>query len=314
MHIYPTLAYSQLHGVCEMRAILQKILFFSAAFACLGWALFSLQQVRIQRSFIPQQMDSFYLPPQQVLRLVSLGYTRLIADLLWVKTLVYFGEEMSTTRRQTWLSEHVWRVVGLDPSFELAYGWGGAAMLYGGRIIDNETVRLSNAFYREAIKRFPNNWRYPAALAFNLVYEYKAENEKEKIQNRQEAIRLFKAASRMEGAPAYLKFFVLSEMSKAGMDRVVVEYLREAYASATDEEERKRLARRIEQLDRVGMEDLRYQQEQLDKMIRQWPYIESELPILLGPPSEFIHLDGTWAPLESSHGDITHENSKNDGK
>lgn len=277
-----------------MGTFLKKLLWFAAAFAVLGGAMASLQQVRIQRTFVPQQMDSFYLPPQQTLRLASLGYTRLLADLLWVKTLVYFGEEMNGARRQTWLSEHVWRVVGLDPSFELAYSWGGAAMLYGGRIIDNETVRLSNAFYREAMRRFPGNWRYPAALAFNLVYEYKPESDEEAARNREEAIRLFEAASRMEGAPGYLKVFAVSEMNKAGMDRVAAEYLREAYAAATDEEERKMLARRLEKLDRTGIEELRYQQERLDEMMRLLPYAEPDLSILLGPRPDLIRLDGTW--------------------
>ncbi len=272
--------------------ILKKILWFSAVFACLGWTDFSLRQAKIQRTLVPQQMDSFYMPPQQVLRLTSLGYTRLAADLLWVKTLVYFGEEMNGPKRQTWLAGHVWRVVGLDPSFELAYSWAGAAMMYGGRIIDNETVRLSNEFYREAMRRFPGNWRYPAALAFNLVYEYKAENEEEAARNREEAIRLFEAASRMEGAPEYLRVLALSEMGKAGMDQLAVEYLREAYAAATDEQERKRLLSRMEKLDKTGVEELRRQQERVESIVKQYPYANPELAILLGPRPERIHIDG----------------------
>jgi len=268
-----------------MYGFLKKLTWFSAGFACFGLMLLSLHRLEAQRTFIPQNMDSFYLPSEKVLRVASLGYRHMLADLMWVKTLMYFGTEMDGQKRQTWLAAHVKRVIALDPSFELAYQWAGAAMLYGGRIIDNETVLASNEFYRAAMKRFPGNWRYPAALAFNMVYEYKAHSPAEADRNREEAIELFRSAARMEGAPPYLKIFAITQMSRAGMNQLAAEYVREAYASAQDEEERQLLARRLKDLEKgEGAAVLQYHQERLTEAFeRSLPYGTLELFLHLGP-------------------------------
>ena len=264
---------------------LKKVTWFSAWFACLGLMLLSLHRLEAQRTFIPQNMDSFYLPSERVLKVTSLGYRHMLADLMWVKTLMYFGAELNGPRRQTWLAAHAWRVIALDPTFELAYQWAGAAMLYGGRIIDNETVRASNEFYRAALRRFPTNWKYPAALAFNLVYELKAATPEEAERNRAEAIELFRAASRMAGAPPYLRVFTITQLTKAGMNQLAAEYVREAYAAAQDEKERQLLAKRLGDLEKgEGAAVLQYQQERLtEAFARTLPYGSLELFLHLGP-------------------------------
>lgn len=287
-----------------MYDVLKKVTWFSAWFACLGLMLFSLRRLQTERTFIPRNMDSFYLPSARALQVGSLGYRHMLADLMWVKTLMYFGEEMNGPKRQTWLAAHAWRVIALDPDFELAYQWAGAAMLYGGRIIDNETVRASNEFYRAALRRFPHNWKYPAALAFNLVYELKAESPEEAERNRREAIGLFQAASRMAGAPPYLRTFTITQLTKAGMNQLAAEYVREAYAAAADEEERRLLAQRLKELDKgEGAAILQFQQERLQESYnRTLPYGSLELYLHLGPrperigPGGRVVTEGTGAP------------------
>ncbi len=283
-----------------MYGYLKKATWFSAWFACFGLMLLSLRRLEAQRAFIPQNMDSFYLPSERVLQLTSLGYRHMLADLMWVKTLMYFGTEMNGQRRQTWLAAHVRRVIALDPSFELAYQWAGAAMLYGGRVIDNETVLASNEFYRAAMKKFPRNWRYPSALAFNMVYEYKAKTPEEADRNREEAITLFREASRMEGAPSYLKIFTITQMSKAGMNQLAAEYVREAYASAKDEEERRLLAQRLKELEKgEGAAVLQYYQDRLTGSFgRTLPYGSLELYLHLGPRPD--HLGPGGVELEDA--------------
>ncbi len=278
-----------------MQDFLKKLVWTSGLIACFGLMFLSLSRIDRQRTFIPQAMDSFYLPSEQVLKLASLGYRRMAADLLWVKTLMYFGEELAGPRRQTWLAAHARRVVTLDPSFELAYTWAGAAMLYGGRVIDNETVLLSNEFYRAGMKRFPDNWRFPAALAFNLVYEYRTDDPEIQERHRTEAIELFERASRMEGAPPYLKLFTITQMTRAGLNQLAVEYVKEAYASAQDEEERKLLARRLQDLEKGDHAlELQWHHEQTDKMFRlSLSYGSQELFFLLGPRPENIEPDGS---------------------
>jgi len=281
-----------------MYDVLKKVTWFSAWFACLGLMFLSLHRLEAERTFIPQNMDSFYLPSARALKIGSLGYRHMLADLMWVKTLMYFGEEMNGPKRQTWLAAHAWRVIALDPDFELAYQWAGAAMLYGGRVIDNETVRASNEFYRAAVRRFPHNWKHPAALAFNLVYELKAESPEEAERNRQEAIGLFRAASRMAGAPPYLRTFTITQLTKAGMNQLAAEYVREAYAAASDEEERRLLSLRLKDLDKgEGAAVLQYQQERLQEAFsKTLPYGSLELFLHLGPRPDRIGPGGRLVP------------------
>ncbi|MBW2507597.1 MAG: hypothetical protein JRE81_03105, partial [Deltaproteobacteria bacterium] len=37
--------------------------------------------------------DIYYLPPPDWLQVMSLGYRRALADLIWLRALIYFGDE-----------------------------------------------------------------------------------------------------------------------------------------------------------------------------------------------------------------------------
>jgi hypothetical protein len=210
--------------------------------------LITLRKVQEKRSLIPSNIDSFYLPSGKSLHIMSVGYDRMLADLIWIKTLMYFGEEMVGLKRQTWLYSFVDTITDLDPHFEKSYEWGGAAIMYGGALIDNKAVSRSNKIYEKGLKRFPNNWRLAVSLGFNLVYEYDFKDEKINSKNRIRAVKLFMKAAKSPEAPSYVKSFALSTMDREGLRVMAIEFVKEAYATAKTEDERNLLEQKLKKL------------------------------------------------------------------
>ncbi|HFE52171.1 MAG TPA: hypothetical protein ENK07_01940, partial [Bacteroidetes bacterium] len=76
-----------------MTASLRKYAFRAAALLVLA-AVAILSQRRLDANRTPEQAleEQVHLPPGRVLRVLSLGYRSVLADLLWMKTVIYFGK------------------------------------------------------------------------------------------------------------------------------------------------------------------------------------------------------------------------------
>src|SRR4051812_14264963 len=64
--------------------------------------------------------DVYYLPPAEWLPAMSLGYTSALADLLWCRTLIYFGEEIGARGAVRHLFQYTDAVLALDPDYRSA--------------------------------------------------------------------------------------------------------------------------------------------------------------------------------------------------
>src|SRR5688572_8030137 len=71
--------------------------------------------------------DIYYLPPADWLRVFSLGYDEALADLIWMRALVYFGQEFEHAGRLEYVFEYGDAIAALDPHFLAIYRWIGMA-------------------------------------------------------------------------------------------------------------------------------------------------------------------------------------------
>jgi hypothetical protein len=237
-----------------------------------------------KRTIIPSSVDSFYLPSPKTLNLISLGNQRMLADILWIKTLMYFGQEMMGNSRQIWLTSYLDALLYLDPHFEKAYEWAGAATIYSGRIIDSSSILSSVKYYEMGLKQFPNNWKMAASLGFNYAYELKPKDEKLASSYRKKAIKLFLKAAKSPQAPSYIKSFALNQMDKEGFRIMAIKYLKDAYATARDDSEKKILEKKMKKL--LGSKDAalwkKWRKQYEEGYEQDLPYGSFELFILLG--------------------------------
>jgi hypothetical protein len=200
------------------------------------------------RTSFPDAADTYYLPPPAALRVASLGHTEAIADLVWVKAVLYFGEKMTTRSKQTYLRHYLDTVIRLNPRFRRVYQWAGAVMIYNLRRITNDTVWDSIHYLEKGHRQFPTDWQILFSLASNYLYELKtSDREVKKKWRRIGADYLWKAAN-LGGGPAYLHSLAAKVWSEQGRFEVAHKRLREVYLSTENQKIRESVRRRMEHL------------------------------------------------------------------
>ncbi|MBU1382780.1 hypothetical protein KKD49_18285 [Myxococcota bacterium] len=264
--------------------LLKKLVIVSVFTVISSLVLLSGEMSRQRRHLIPDNLDAFFLPSGRVMKIATAGYSRMFADLIWIKTLMYFGEEMNGRLRQTWLPAYLDTVIYLDPYFEFAYEWAGAAMIYSGRAIDQDTIKRSIDFYERGIKLFPNNWKMSAGLGFNYAYELHPDDPELKSRNRRLAIKYFLMASKAPGAPLYVKSLAVAQMDAEGFKEAASTFIQKAYASAKSEKERKSIEFRMKKV--MGDKDLLqwkiWSEEFNDEWTKSLPFAPPSLFSVLG--------------------------------
>ena len=108
-------------------------------------------QIAQARAEYPSLGEVIYLPDNQILHLVSLGYKNALADLLWVQTVLYFAEHLSTDQKYHWLSTYIDAILSLDDRFKKVYKWAGVVTMYN-------TFNLST-FKKEDVELRPNRYQ-----------------------------------------------------------------------------------------------------------------------------------------------------------
>lgn len=132
--------------------------FFVTAIICflvIGFGFHILHvQVRKTRGQNPFQ-ELLYLPSGKYLKVVVIGFDNLIADLLWLRGIQYFGGHFTTDRNYAMLGRIFEVVTTLEPTFIDVYRF--AAMALGE---EAQQYKATEAFLWKGIERNPTRWEY----------------------------------------------------------------------------------------------------------------------------------------------------------
>jgi len=142
-----------------------------------------------------------YLPPPRLARSLSFGYENLVADLMWIRTVQYFGKHLESDRRYPRLPALLDVTVGVDPHFVEAYRYGAEFLWLAG--YTRRTVSALEEGYREN----PERWELPhdlGRLYFLQLADYA------------QALRWWSITERLPNAPFYLPRFIARLQAKAG--------------------------------------------------------------------------------------------------
>ncbi len=209
----------------------RKVIFF---FCFLGLALISQQYrcVKSQKVVLADQLK--YLPSGTFLKGAALSYDSLLADLLWIKAVTYFGEQYAAGGDYGWLYHILDTATTLDPFFEDIYEFGGIVLAGEVGDVAKSTLLLKKGM-ENVPRHHPRYWYLPFFLGFNAWYynnDFKA------------GARYLEIASRFPGTPSYLPLLVARMYADASSAELALPFLDEMIKRAKTPKRRAELEQR----------------------------------------------------------------------
>ncbi|MCD6499751.1 MAG: hypothetical protein J7M25_15775 [Deltaproteobacteria bacterium] len=206
----------------------------------------------MSRVNFPDQVDAYYLPPANVLKIMSLGYHEAVADLVWTEAILYFGRQIAGVRRYTYLDRYLDTAIVLNPYNKRLYKWAGAVSMYNLRRIDQASVWRSIHYLEQGHRAFPKDWQILFSLASNYLNELHSKDPKVEAKWRRIGADYLWAAANIGGGPAYLHSLAAKIWSDKGRWEVAYRRLQSVYLSTTNPAIRENTRHRLTQLLIVG--------------------------------------------------------------
>jgi len=201
--------------------------------------------------------DVYYLPPAEWLPVLSLGWDEAAADLLWMRALVYFGEEFQHSSGLRYVFDYGDAIVTLDPHFRAAYRWMGMAALYRPVEITTDDVERAVAFMQRAEALFPEDgelaWNIGAALVFELPGMLG--DDPEAIRRaRERGLPYLMKAVRLGAAPEWAALTNASLLAQIGRREQAIRHLVQMHGLVDDPATRTQIEERIRALREAPLE------------------------------------------------------------
>jgi tetratricopeptide (TPR) repeat protein len=235
--------------------------------------------------------DIYYLPPPGWLRLFSLGHREALADLIWMKALIYFGEELYHRGDVKHLYAYTDAMLALDERFLAVYRWVSSCALYRTGEITADDARRAIAYLERAVRLFPDDgellWDLGATYRFELVPLL--EDTRERDEARRRGVEYLQAAALRGAGPAWLVLTNAAQLEKLGHTEQAIRHLEEAYATVYDPQVRASIERRLQELrSDASTEALKHAVVGFEKARqRDFPYSSGTLYWMVGPRPPF---------------------------
>lgn len=231
--------------------------------------------------------DVYYLPPPSALRVVSLGHDEALADLLWMRALIYTGDEYTHAGGLRYVFDYTEALLALDPDFTAVYRWIASAGTYQPEAITVEEVRSTLEILERGVARFPEDgelaWDLGATYAFELPQYLETDEEREDARVR--ATDHLMRASRLGAAPPWMMLTNATMLARVGRAERAVEHLEEMYGTVEDPTLRAQIAARIAELrNDAHAEAFVEASESLEEARRgDLPWVHPAMYFLVGP-------------------------------
>ena len=181
-----------------------------------------------------------FLPSGEVLKVVSLGYQELAADLIWIKAVQYLGEKEGWPLDDLTFYNLLDRVTTLDPFYQIAYYAGGVCLSSLGK-----QYEFSNRILLKGIRqmgdRLKDNkfgWWLPFLVGFNYFFF---------LGDFHLGAQYMMMASELPGSPKYLPGLAATLEGKAGKPEAGIKFLEQLARQTQDEFTRRYLEETIKQ-------------------------------------------------------------------
>jgi hypothetical protein len=190
--------------------------------------------VRLRHVAPPAGADSevVYLPDARLLRPLVLGYDNVLANVLWFRTISYFGGHYETDRTYPWLARMCELVTDLDPRAEHVYRFAGLILPWEANEAD-AGIRL----LEKGVRNLPDSWMLHYYLGMTR-YLFKDDLDA--------ASEHLGTASRLPGAPPLIARLAAVMHGRRSNPATTVQFLRQLLENADSEQMRAVVARALE--------------------------------------------------------------------
>ncbi|MBM4390672.1 MAG: hypothetical protein FJ090_06080 [Deltaproteobacteria bacterium] len=215
--------------------------------ALVGAMVAGAAQPAADRTRHARQIDAalLFLPRGDTLRVAASGFHEPLASLLWVRTVITFGERYDTDASEEWrewLGGAVLAVNTLDARWLTAYHYGGGLLRSTGEIA------AASAVYERCSETIPTDGWCPFSRGMN-AYLYE--------RDRELAAKWMRVAAERPGAPGWWAAAAAGMLSEGGARESALRYLDAQLAEAATEAETHYLERQKRRI-------------QHDQMVDQW--------------------------------------------
>ncbi|MGD9826761.1 tetratricopeptide repeat protein [Desulfobacter sp.] len=223
----------------------------------------------LDKKYPRQAVESFlYLPSGTFLKGAALGYDEMLADLLWIKALGYFGGHAGTDGNYTWLAHLLDVVTTLDPLYQYPYEFGGIVLAAEVGEVDKSIALLKKGM-KNVSRNDPRYWYFPFFLAYDYMYHK---------DDYLTAAHYMEQAVKFPQSPAYLPRLVARLYANADSPEVAVTFLQEMIKATEKQDLRDRLNERLHQvIHRANMKMLKQGVEAFYLKFQKYPASIEEL-------------------------------------
>jgi len=205
------------------------------SFAFLAFAVnYTQRQAIASRAYASISEKMMYLPSGKLIKPLAIGMDAALADILWARTVVYFGGHYVSDKDYKWLYHNLDIITTLDPKFVLAYKFGGMMLS-----LEADQVHRSIALLEKGIKNNPDSWQLYFVMGFNHFYF---------MDDAASAAKYFEKAAQLPGHPAYVPRLVARMHAKSGKLDVAMAFLEEIEKEYDDATIKSAIAGRYKEL------------------------------------------------------------------
>ena len=191
-------------------------------------ACFYTQDLKLEQKFLAAREADFrlaettYMPPNEVARVLSLGYEPFMADVTFMAANSYFATHLIHDRKYVWLDTYIDAVIGycrdrsghraylppneceadssnrwvtgLFPFNPRVYLWASQVIKFAPLLTD-DIIDRSVYYGKTGIHFCPDNWELYFDVGFNLFFEYRDVSREKRQRLKREALDYFAVAA-----------------------------------------------------------------------------------------------------------------------
>lgn len=206
-----------------------------------GYALV-FPSFEVQRAPLKKLHARGLILPPPVMKLLSMEFRTVVADVLFARASQYFGGKIDTGEASSredlrWFYSNLLVITDLDPYFEDPYYFGNALFTW-----DAGMYNEANTLLQKATQARSWDWQFPFFLGFNKFYFQ---------EDRKGGADYVLIASRRPRAPVFLPTLAARLYTQVGMPEVAIDFLTVFWENERDLMIRQRYEMRIDALQRI---------------------------------------------------------------